>query len=355
MIQLFPTPTAGMHSRSASSLLISVLAAVCLLLASCSVKELDTDATDAFDLLKADQLKQNSPYIPIEGFVDTSAGAYHYVEMGEGPPLLLYHGFPSFWYAWKNVMPVLAPHFRVIAVDGLGANLSAKPAGLDPYKVEALAGQLTEVLDGLNVDEPVYLVGHDWGGALVWSFAQAYPERVAAMTAISAPPLNLFLELLETNEDQRKASAYVERIKGYLVSAELPPSAAERMTQFGYGTLLETELIREADYQAFGVAMAQPDALRATGSWYAANIPEPSTITDGDYWPSRTASASVPSLLIWGEGDTVFVPEFLGMASSYAEPLQVEVLPEAKHWPMFEARDRTNELLLDFFLGVARR
>ncbi len=330
----------------------SLLAALALLaIASCAPPPQNGTADRAYEVLNDALVDHHGEYALSEGFVDTSAGRYHYVETGSGPTLILYHGFPSFWYAWKNVIPVLAGHFRVIALDGLGANLTDKPADLATYRLEALAGQLNEVIDELAGDEPVTLVGHDWGGALVWSFAQAYPERVAAMVSISAPPLNLFLELLSSDPVQQKASAYVERLKELAMSEEIPESAAARLTDLGYGKLQETGLISQRDYDAFGRGLAQAGHLRGTTKWYAANVPAPTAIGAGDFWPSREANAEVRSMVIWGEDDGTFVPRFLELAGDYARPLRVERLADTGHWPMFEAAARTNALLLDFLLN----
>lgn len=330
-------------------------AVVAVLLASlqltgCGPRALDPQADRAFTVLRNQLASTDSTLELREGRVSTEAGDYYYVEMGSGPLLLLYHGYPSFWFAWKPVLPALAAHFRVVAVDGLGANLSAKPEGLDPYRVPALAEQLHALLDELAGEQPVYLAGHDWGGALVWSFAQAYPDRVAAMAVLSAPPLNLFLDLLAGDPQQQKASAYVERLKGMLSADALPDSGAARLTDLAYGKLLADGHIDDADYAAFGRGLAQPGALRATTSWYAANVPEPDAIVDADFWPSRQASAPVPSLLIWGGRDRTFVERFLERAGDYATPLRIEVLPEAGHWPMFEEADATRTLMLEFFL-----
>lgn len=319
-------------------------------LTGCEPQALNTEADRAYDVFRRDNAAHPAANTLREGTIQTTAGSYHYVALGSGPTVLLYHGFPSFWYAWKNVIPVLAEHFRVVAIDGLGANRSAKPADLSAYRVPALAGQLMEIIHELSPEDPVHLVGHDWGAALVWSYAQAYPENVASLTTISAPPLNLFLTLLATDSDQQRASRYVERLKALAASEKIPETGAARLTALGYGKLLEANLINQADYDAFGLGLSTPNHLRSTMNWYAANIPAPNEIQLENVWPATEATAQVPSLLIWGLDDGAFVGRFTDLAHQYAEPIQIERLPDTGHWPMFEAQERTNQLLKDFLL-----
>ena len=84
-----------------------------------------------------------------------------------------------------------------MAVDGLGVNLSSKPTDLEKYKLENLAAQLDALANHLAPGKPFSLVGHDWGGALAWSFAQAYPDRLEKVIGINAPPTNQLLHLLQ--------------------------------------------------------------------------------------------------------------------------------------------------------------
>ncbi|MGB2360144.1 MAG: alpha/beta fold hydrolase, partial [Porticoccaceae bacterium] len=145
--------------------------------------------------------------------IDVDGQRLHYVSAGSGKLILFYHGFPSYWYMWKNQLLDLAADYRVVAVDGLGANLSAKPNKLAPFHVSALSRQLNALAETLAGDQGFVLVGHDWGGALAWSYAQQYPQGLDKLVVLNAPPTNLFLELLRSNPEQRKASTYIARLK----------------------------------------------------------------------------------------------------------------------------------------------
>src|SRR5215213_1684431 len=100
-----------------------------------------------------------------ERYVDLSQVRLHVVEEGEGPLVVLLHGFPEFWYSWRHQIPALAAAgMRVVAPDMRGYNLSDKPKGVSSYSVERLTGDVRELIEACGA-ERACVVGHDWGGA----------------------------------------------------------------------------------------------------------------------------------------------------------------------------------------------
>lgn len=306
-----------------------------------------TNESRALQVINQKAREQGSPLFH-ESFVETATGTLHFVSAGEGRPVVFYHGFPSFWYAWAPQLLALSTQYRVIAFDGLGSNLSSMPADTSSYEIEALAAQLRSAIETLVGDERVTLIGHDWGGALTWSYAQAYPETLHQQVVLSAPPLNLFMHLLETNRSQRRASAYVARLKDVDYVETLAADGAKKFTAAMYKQLLDKGFLSEEDYGLFEEALALEGQLRATTAWYRANLPDFKSITDADYWPSRDASADVDTLLIWGAKDKVFVDDFLDLADQYAHPLRIEVLKGVGHAPMAERAAQVNALIAEF-------
>ncbi len=132
-----------------------------------------------------------------QGYFGSGETRLHYVEAGEGPLVILHHGWPSFWYSWFDQMEMLKSNYRVVAVDGLGSGLSAKPHDLEPYKLSALAKQLDDLARHLGGEEKFILIGHDWGSVLTLSYAQAYPERLHKVVGMNAPPLKHANEISE--------------------------------------------------------------------------------------------------------------------------------------------------------------
>ena len=111
----------------------------------------------------------------------------HLVEEGEGPLVVLCHGFPELAFSWRAQLPVLRDAgYHAVAPDMRGYGRSSVPADVQAYDVESLSGDLVGLLDELGEQEAVF-VGHDWGAWLVWMFATLHPERVRAVAGLSVP------------------------------------------------------------------------------------------------------------------------------------------------------------------------
>ncbi len=267
----------------------------------------------------------------------------HVVEAGEGEVVLLIHGFPSIWYSMIHPMEALRSDYRVVAIDGLGAGLSDAPAEIEDYKLGAMADHLDALIEELGV-ERVHLVGHDWGSAFAWAYAQSRPQKLLSVTGMSAPPQNVALEMLKISEKQRAISSYVERLKSASPLLMVASGARELMAAGPENHFNAGRMTRE---EADMLQAATSDMRRINRQihWYRANMPHPDQITDQDYWPSRDASLDVPALLIWGEDDTVFDPAFIDLMIEADEDLEVVRLPGIGHAPQFEATDAVNAAL----------
>ncbi|KFP91338.1 Bifunctional epoxide hydrolase 2, partial [Apaloderma vittatum] len=121
-------------------------------------------------------------YVPIRPGVQL-----HFVEMGHGPVVCLCHGFPESWLSWRYQIPALADAgFRVIALEMKGYGESTAPLDIEEYSQKQICKDLAVFLDKLGIPQCV-LVGHDWGGAVVWNMALFYPERVRAVASLNTP------------------------------------------------------------------------------------------------------------------------------------------------------------------------
>lgn len=282
------------------------------------------------------------------GYFETRGCRLHYVEAGVGPLLFLYHGFPMFWFSFYPQIEALKTRFRVVAIDGPGVNLSSKPQNIELYKLENLALQIDELARHLSCDEPFYLVGHDWGGALAWAYAQRYPQRLHKVVAINAPPANQLMELLASNTEQQKRSAYMWAMREGDLHTAMTENGAARVWERAYAPFRGRVHYTKEHDEIMREGLAQPGAVDGGMNWYRANIPPLGTITDADFWPSRDAKTDVPALLIWGENDQTFIPQFIDELHRYATSLSVEILPGVGHTPMLEVPELTNETLEEF-------
>src|SRR5499426_1976041 len=121
-----------------------------------------------------------------EGYADVGDQKLHYVEAGEGPLVVLLHGFPEFWYGWRRqIGPLAAAGFRLVAPDTRGINLSSKPEGFKEYGVDLLADDIRGFIEELGA-ESAFLVGHDWGGSIAWTVAMNHPEVVDRLAILNA-------------------------------------------------------------------------------------------------------------------------------------------------------------------------
>src|SRR5262245_61253812 len=101
------------------------------------------------------------------GYADSHRVRLHYVvtRQRSAPLIVMIHGFPDFWYTWRDQMAALSRHYRVAAIDQRGYNLSDKPPGVEQYDILLLAGDVAAVIHALGAEQAV-VVGHDWGGAV---------------------------------------------------------------------------------------------------------------------------------------------------------------------------------------------
>lgn len=289
-----------------------------------------------------------------EGYVSLDGERLHFVEAGRGPLVILYHGFPTYWLSWLDQMEMLKHCYRVVAIDAQGAGRSSKPLDASAYRIDRLAAQLDGFAAHIAPGERFRLVGHDWGGALAWSYAQRYPHRLHDLVVMSAPPYNLFVRLAVNDPEQRARSQYMQRFRqigrddlsdGRIVTT-LFNSAYDGLISGGALTANEAALFRDA--------VAHADAVHGGMNWYRGNLGDFAAMQPADAWPGGGASTTVPTLLLWGEADRTFVPRFLDLASEYASNLTIVRIPDVGHWLSMELPERTNAALRDRLMPGGR-
>jgi epoxide hydrolase 4 len=268
----------------------------------------------------------------------------HYVEAGQGEPVVLLHGFPEFWYSWRHQLPALAEAgFRAIAPDLRGYNQSGCPAGVANYRVaklvEDVAGLVREVAGG-----PAFVVGHDWGGVLAWRLAAQYPALVRGLAVLNAPHPAAFREELRRNPVQWLRSWYV-------LFFQLP-GLPEWSLRAGDFALLERAwrrqpvhpgAFRPEDIAAYKRALRRPGALTGPLNYYRAAFRYPRDL----YSPPQAVQA--PTLLVWGERDPFLGVRLTEGLGQWVPDLRVERIADASHWVQNDVPDRVNGLLIRFF------
>jgi epoxide hydrolase 4 len=267
----------------------------------------------------------------------------HYVEAGEGPLVLLLHGFPQFWYQWRHQIPALVEAgFRVVAPDMRGYNLSDKLPGVRAYRVELLARDVERLILACG-ERTATVVGHDWGAIVAWIAAMRHPERVQRLAILNVPHPARFLEgLLSPMQLLRSSYIFFFQI----------PRLPEKVIRAGDFALLRSVLGRDPvqseafaaeDIEWYVEAMAQPGALTATLNYYRALLRKPGETR------ALLQRVEAPVLVIWGERDR-FLSRRLAEPPHLWVPnlVRVKRLPDASHWVAEDRPLEVNTLLLDF-------
>lgn len=263
--------------------------------------------------------------------------------------MLFVHGFPSFWYVWRDQMEALRHCRRVIAIDAPGAGYSAKPESEDAYKVENLAKRLHQLIDELAPGEKITLVGHDWGGALAWSYAQSDPSRLDRLAVFSAPSYNLLLDLLASDAEQRAASSYMPKLLNIDRATALTDAYSSSFFDLAYLRMVETDVLDAREAALFRGALARKGALYAGIQWYKANIPPFDDLeVERQYWPTGEAKTTIPVLLVRGSQDRTFVKQMEEKAAAGASNLTVVSLDGVGHWTPFQDPKAANAALARF-------
>lgn len=264
----------------------------------------------------------------------------HYVEAGEGPLVVLLHGFPEFWFSWRHQLRALADAgYRAVAPDMRGYNRSDKPEGLEAYTRRELTGDVSALIDHLGADEAM-VVGHDWGGVVSWLFAMDYPEQLSRLGILNCPHP---VVMAEGMKDWRQMFRAI-----HMLAFQLPvlPEALLRFRNFGLVRyILRNDPVRkdafsESDIDRYVDALSRPGALTATLSYYRAasryGLIKPLNDIDEDV------------LVVWGTQDPYLGSHLAEPPDNLVPNARIEYIDDASHWVQVDRPDRVGEFLVDF-------
>ena len=266
----------------------------------------------------------------------------HYVMQGDGPLLILLHGFPEFWYSWRHQIPVLAQHFTVVAPDLRGYNDTEKPR--TGYRIATLLRDIVGLIKGLGYEQAV-IVGHDWGGALAWQFAIRYPQMTARLIGLNAPPPWTFARELRTFKQLRKSWYIFFFQLPWLPEYILGRNHAEAIGQAIYTTALQKAAFPPDVLEHYRDAMSKPGALTASLNYYRNIFRRPASKGGGN------TMVSAPTLLIWGEQDTALDIAMTYGLEKWVPDIRVERIPDSGHWIQQEKPELVNTLMMEFLGG----
>ena len=264
--------------------------------------------------------------------LDVAGLRLNVAQAGTGPSVLLLHGFPDSLHLWRAVAPrLVAAGYRVVAVDQRGFGASEAPADRRSYHIDRLVADGVEVLDALGIDDPVHVIGHDWGAVVTWCLAMTRPQRLRSAVAISVGhPREYALAGLE------------QKRKGMYVLGWQFTGLAERWLEARDWSRMRHWLRQHPDPDSCLRDLARPGRLTAGLNWYRANLAQVLTRA----WPP----CRVPMLGLWSSEDHCLAEDQMAKSGRrMAAPWSYQRIEGAGHWLPLERPDRVADLAIDWF------
>jgi len=278
-----------------------------------------------------------------EHFVKTNGIRLHVVTAGapNGAPLILLHGFPEFWYGWRNQIPALAEAgFRIIVPDQRGYNLSDVPHGVHAYGLDMLVEDIVGVMEQFGI-EKAHIVGHDWGAAVAWGLALYHPERVERLGILNVPHPEVMLKFLAKSPRQMLKSWYI----GFF---QLPwlPDWLLRLNNFAgaINTLQKSGLPNTfsiKDMDEYRRAYTNSGGLTGMINWYRALA---------RYRPRmpKNIPLDMPVLIQWGKQDVALSAEMAEASLKLCKNGKLLFYENATHWVQHDEAEAVNKALITF-------
>ena len=262
---------------------------------------------------------------------------YHYVEAGEGPLLLLLHGFPESWWSWRHQIETLAKSgHRVVAPDQRGYADTDKRG---PYDLDTLASDACELIRALGA-ENADVCGHDWGGAVAWHLAAKRPAFVRKLAVLGCPHPAQMATALRVSRKQLRRS-------WYMFLFQLPWLPERVLPGFLHGAYRKRSQLSDGEIRRFVDEASKPGAAFAMLGWYRAAF---RNALKAWFRVPKYETIAAETLLLWGENDfDLGYEDLVPGTERYAPRLTVEVVPGAGHFLHEEQPEQINALLHSFF------
>ncbi|MDH3492110.1 MAG: alpha/beta hydrolase [Acidobacteriota bacterium] len=264
-------------------------------------------------------------------FADNEGVKIHYVTMGEGPTLIMLHGFPDFWYTWRYQMADLSKDFKVVAVDLRGYNKSDAPKGVQNYAMPLLMKDVIAVIDDLKVEKAT-LIANDWGGAIAWQVATYYPNRIEGLIACNIPHPAGISSYLAANP---QTGQYAQDFKKEGAEKMLTP---EGLANFHPNL---SDLERERYIEAF-----KRSSFEGMLNYYRANYPAAPADSSTPAIPAPVRKVKTPVLIIHGMRDQALPAGMLNNSWDYVDTdLTILTFADAGHFVQQEAHEKVSKAI----------
>ncbi|HEX6653226.1 MAG TPA: alpha/beta hydrolase [Thermoleophilaceae bacterium] len=277
-----------------------------------------------------------------EGYADVGDDIrLHYVEAGDGPLIVLLHGFPEFWFSWRlQIAPLAAAGFRVVAPDLRGYNLSSRPSGVEAYGADKLAGDIRGLIQGLGAG-PAHVAGHDFGGTVAWATAMAHPEVVERLVIMNAAHPRKLNDGLKHPNQLRKLWYF------FFFQPPWLPERVVRARNWRFFRRYQRDAqppYTPEETERYVESWSQPGAATAIINLYRA------AVRQSKQAQAQLRPIAAPTLVIWGQRDRYLGPNLAEPEREDVPNLdRVERLHDASHWVHHDEAERVTQLLTDFF------
>jgi pimeloyl-ACP methyl ester carboxylesterase len=261
----------------------------------------------------------------------------------DGPLVILLHGYPEFWYGWRNqIAPLAQAGFRAAVPDQRGYNESSKPEGWRAYELTRLVDDVLGIATKLG-RERFFLAGHDWGGIVAWATAMMHPRRVERLAVLNAPHPAIFREYIFTHPSQLLRSWYM-----FFMQVPLLPELLFEAQDFRFLTdaLRKTSrpgAFSRRDLEKYREAWRKPGAATAMINWYRA--------LRGAIGSAGRLRIDIPVKILWGVQDRFLAPEMAPLSLHYCSRGELLMFPKATHWLHHEEPAAVSQALTGFFSG----
>jgi pimeloyl-ACP methyl ester carboxylesterase len=303
------------------------------------------------------------------------------VIQGEGPLVVLVHGFPDSWYTWRHQLgPIAAAGFRVCAIDVRGYGGSDKPHEVEAYTLEQISNDVARLIAILSPDKPAVLIGHDWGATISWTTALVHRERVRAVAGLSVPytgiPDRSLSEVIDKVYTSKGKFFYMHYFEAEGVAeAEMEVDVRASLRRFFYawsgdvpaGSLPTNKVVGDPMF----LRVPDPDTLPSwltdadldyyVGEFERSGFRGPLNRyrnSDRDFHFLQSYRGQVleqPALFIAGERDSVlsmFGDRLPAMRAALPNLQGLHLLPGCGHWTQHERADTVTELLVTWLRGL---
>jgi len=265
--------------------------------------------------------------------------------VGAGSPVIFLHGFPEYWRAFAPLMTNLSTHFLCIAPDQRGFGGSDRPKDPSAYTIDQLADDISNLIDAFGFKQ-VDIVAHNWGGLVAWHFGSRHRARVRKMVIFNAPHPVCFQRALDTDPDQRAASAYAAKFASPNSHAVFALKSASEHWDAFFGRDFAENWLNDNDIALQIAEWERDGAWETMLNWYRAAAFDYSGQFSGhrDVPPAILAQ----SILVWGDADALFAPSSLKGLAELAPNCEIKRIAGGGHCAFREDLPSATQLIKDF-------